>query len=102
MLALTQKHTQIHSLSLPFEKWLLSLSVGVGSFCSAECFSRKSLNRATEWTERKAVQEKDGMQGGYNVGHFLPSVSVQHTKTFFILYVVLCPPDQFNRKSLST
>lgn len=97
-------HTKIHRLSLPFKSGSSRCLLVWNHFVqlSASPENRPSLSQATEWTERKAVQEQDGMQGGYNVRHSSPSLSVQYTKTCSILCVVLCLLDQFNRNWLGT
>lgn len=60
-----------------------------------------SLSQATERTEIKAEQERDGKQG-YNVRHFSPSLLFQqYTKARSILCVVVCVRDQFNTNSLA-
>lgn len=100
----THTQTQIHRLSLPFKSGSPHCLLVWNHFfrLSASPENRPSLSPATEWTERKEVNAQDGMKGGYNVRHFLPSVSTPYTKTCSILCVVLCLLDQFNRNSLGT
>lgn len=57
-------HTQIHRLSLSFKSGSSRCLLVWNHFVrlSASPENRPSLSLAAEWTERKAVQEQDGMQ----------------------------------------